>query len=808
MNGDDLDHLWAKSPEKDRSGDLTLVAHLLATLRSGWQVRDRVGSVPGMPAWFWRCALLAMLCHDAGKVAALFQQMLRAGRDRTLAWGERHEVLSLGFLPTILGDLSDAERRMVAFGVATHHRALIPARSRTASAEDHRRKPKDTLSRLYRNAPIDKLITRMGPVDRDSATRLASWLAATAAAHDLIHPARRPLPEPDGLIASAHDELLTLFNHRFDKVSGRAAVLLQGAVTLADHLASANVDLHNHQVLGAGTHDVVEAAVTAKDGTLAGFQLAAALHDGHLLVRAPTGGGKTEAALLWAARQVRSIIERAGGVPRVFYTLPYLASINAMAVRLGTLFRDDVIGVSHSRSGSFHLSRAVADLNDEDDGSGRITAAQKAVSRAAATRLFRETFRVGTPYQLLRGALAGPAHSSALLDAANSVFILDELHAYDPARLGIILAGLRFWESLGGRIGVVSATTPAALVELLNETLVEPLTVLDAPRHSWPIRHRLHTSTDHLTSTPSVDAIRTRLDSGQSVLVVANNVADAQALFTELAPHATDLFGEDAATLLHSRFGRRDRQAIEARVRERYGTGPARQPGLLVGTQAVEVSLDVDFDAIHTSGAPLDALLQRFGRVNRRGIRGPADVVVHEPDYRERRGAPGLFADAVYEETPTRHTLDILTAHDGALLSEADVADWLDEIYAGPWGEQWRDEVRQRRDQFTAGFFTFTHPFDDRSSLEAAYDEHFNGSEAVLADDLEEYRELLASARGRAGRLLADDLLIPLPSPGRYRIRWDKRAEVRYVDADYDTATGLGALRGSDAPTYRAGEVI
>jgi CRISPR-associated endonuclease/helicase Cas3 len=70
---------------------------------------------------------------------------------------------------------------------------------------------------------------------------------------------------------------------------------------------------------------------------------------------------------------------------------------------------------------------------DETADNNRVSAAHKAVSRTAATRLFRELVRVGTPYQLLRGALAGPAYSSILVDAVNSVFVFDELHAYEPA---------------------------------------------------------------------------------------------------------------------------------------------------------------------------------------------------------------------------------------------------------------------------------------------------------------------------------------------------------------------------------------
>ena len=117
----------------------------------------------------------------------------------------------------------------------------------------------------------------------------------------------------------------------------------------------------------------------------------------------------------------------------------------------------DLVGVAHARAASYYLHAAA----DDDCATLDASAARRALARNRATRLFREPVRVGTPYQpLVRGALAGPAHSSILIDAANSVFILDELHIYETGKLGIILAMIRLWTRLGGRIGVVSATFP------------------------------------------------------------------------------------------------------------------------------------------------------------------------------------------------------------------------------------------------------------------------------------------------------------------------------------------------------------
>jgi CRISPR-associated endonuclease/helicase Cas3 len=87
---------------------------------------------------------------------------------------------------------------------------------------------------------------------------------------------------------------------------------------------------------------------------LAAALLEAQLVLGHLLLRAPTGFGKTEAALLWAATQVEDLSRRTGGIPRLFYTLPYLASINAMTGRLSGEVEKDLIGVAHSRAASWY----------------------------------------------------------------------------------------------------------------------------------------------------------------------------------------------------------------------------------------------------------------------------------------------------------------------------------------------------------------------------------------------------------------------------------------------------------------------
>ncbi|NED93009.1 DEAD/DEAH box helicase, partial [Streptomyces sp. SID11233] len=91
-------------------------------------------------------------------------------------------------------------------------------------------------------------------------------------------------------------------------------------------------------------------------------QAEAADTSGHLLLRSWTGSGKTEAVLLWARRQITELGTLHSCVPRVFYVLPYLASINAMTERLEKeLDARDRIGVAHSKAASYHLAQALKD---------------------------------------------------------------------------------------------------------------------------------------------------------------------------------------------------------------------------------------------------------------------------------------------------------------------------------------------------------------------------------------------------------------------------------------------------------------
>lgn len=809
----DFPDIVAKSPPPDAPPGTpgeSLTDHSLAAREQACAVRVRSGRLPGVPEWFWHAVELAALLHDFGKVDKGFRRSLRPGGRR---WGERHEVLSLAAVGLLLPEESFF-RRWVAVLVVTHHRPLTLA---------HDPNNRGILT-TYLNECAPPLHDSFSDIDDDQAQALLSWF------HDRAREYRL-LDEPVELTGITAKDMLSTVETLLHEIDTRdtkkkrpldgspdlAWLLGQGAITFADHLSSAHIELVTAHPLGAFPgHFRTSTTLYAHQ------QHADEPTRPHLLLRSRTGSGKTEAALLRGDHAIAAINTEHGGLPRVFYVLPYLASINAMADRLGNKLGTD-IGVLHSRAGVYHLNQ----LGDEDDESTD-TAAQ-ALAAVEATKLHRERLRVTTPYQLVQAAFAGAADSSMLLDTTNSVFVFDELHAYEPRRLGMFLAMMRLWaRELHGRIIVLSATLPTRFTDLFLDTVghdqadlvdgfaaeptatATPVTSPDTDRSSaaGASRHRLHLAETHLTDPASRRRIADDLTAGRAVLVIANNITDAITLYEDLREYAPNTADDGtAAWLLHARFRHRDRAATETTITDwfatRHGTQPPRG-GLLVATQAAEVSLDVDLDALHTSGAPPEPLIQRMGRVNRLGLRPAAPVWINTPRLDEPLSNPR--ADRVYDPIPTQHAWHSMSAYNRQLITEADTQRWVDDLYTSAWGDEWEAAVRRHQQNFAQAFLDFSDPFHDRSQLKQDFFEQFDGFDAILADDLDEYRDLLGTGSRAEGRLQASSLHIPLPQRQLYRAEFCHELGIHYVNGDYSVETGLTALF-HDA-TYQPGELI
>ena len=272
--------------------------------------------------------------------------------------------------------------------------------------------------------------------------------------------------------------------------------------------------------------------------------------DGSALLVAPTGSGKTEAALLWVAHQ-SSII---GTLPRLFYTLPYQASMNAMQKRLEkNSSKQEYVGLQHGRS-LLSLYRFLL-----EKGYGSKTAARTAKWAWDLSRLNYPPVRVFSPYQMLKGLYRLKGYEALLTDYHNAAFIFDEIHAYEVTRLAMILKTIEYLRvNFNARFFIMSATFPTLIQGWLSEALDNPAIIeADAKLFQEFIRHRLILHDGELLTDSGLTNVVNDARSGKSVLVVCNLVDRAQEAYNQISAQLNQV--DIRTELLHGRFNMRDR---------------------------------------------------------------------------------------------------------------------------------------------------------------------------------------------------------------------------------------------------------
>jgi CRISPR-associated endonuclease/helicase Cas3 len=311
----------------------------------------------------------------------------------------------------------------------------------------------------------------------------------------------------------------------------------------------------------------------------------------HTLVVASTGAGKTD-----------YLFKRTKG--RVFYTLPFQASINAMFKRVSKDLKsynpDLDIRVLHSAS-------MVVRQNGKEEES-------------VLQPLFGSAIKILTPHQLAAIAFGMKGYEAMLLDLRDCDIILDEIHTYTGVSQAIVLKLVQILKKLDCAIHIGTATMPTKLyqkiVEELGDDILEekltPEELDDFDRHTL---YKINSFEE------SLSYIRQAIEEDKKVLVVYNRVARAQEAYLNLK----ELYPNIPILLLHSRFKRGDRNLKEKLLlgldEEGNSNGEfntSTEACIVVSTQIVEVSLDISFDLMVTETAPIDALIQRFGRVNRK----------------------------------------------------------------------------------------------------------------------------------------------------------------------------------------------
>lgn len=339
---------------------------------------------------------------------------------------------------------------------------------------------------------------------------------------------------------------------------------------------------------------------------------------GTYILEAPMGIGKTEAALYAAY----SIIA-AGQATGLYFALPTQLTSNKIHDRVNDFLKKILTSeCPHRRALLLHGNAWLKEIEmGEDGGAGGSWF-------SVGKRGILAPFAVGTIDQALMAVMNVKHGFVRAFGLAGKVVILDEVHSYD-AYTGTILDKLvETLRALQCTVIILSATlTKERREKLLTQAVSNdsyPLLTVKRSDDDSPIettatvRGKILVSIQSF-STPDIalEAALTRAEGGQQVLWIENTVAEAQRTFSILAARADGLGIE--CGLLHSRFLKADRALHEEYWVTRYGKGNSelrRQQGrILVGTQVLEQSLDIDADFLVTKICPTDMLLQRIGRL-------------------------------------------------------------------------------------------------------------------------------------------------------------------------------------------------
>ena len=368
-----------------------------------------------------------------------------------------------------------------------------------------------------------------------------------------------------------------------------------------------------------------------------------------LILESETGSGKTEAAIL---RFVA--LWRAGLVDGLYFAVPTRAAAKQLHGRvcmaLDRFFPADarvqtVLAIPGyhvaGRAGGQRVGRFAVFWEDEPDEETRL-----ARWSAESTRTFLSaTAAVGTVDQaLLAGLQVKWAHLRAAA-LSRSLLVVDEVHASDAYMTELVSAVLRGHLQLGGHALLMSATLGASARTVFAAKgaripLPAPTTAEAVPYPALVVagRRAPETRAIPVVGRQKVVSISTRPVLGESaeivelalsaardgakVLVIRNTVTSAQAVFSTLLDRGGGSLALEAArkpALHHSRFAVEDRRLLDDAVERALGKD--RVPGgvVVIGTQTLEQSLDIDADYLITDLCPVDVLLQRIGRLHRHG---------------------------------------------------------------------------------------------------------------------------------------------------------------------------------------------
>lgn len=411
---------------------------------------------------------------------------------------------------------------------------------------------------------------------------------------------------------------------------------------------------------------------------------------------APTGAGKTEFAILWAKNTGKKLI----------YTLPLRVALNDLFKRFNdyALNKDEFIGLLHSTAFMEYITEEKNSLEID---------VEKKVSSA---NLLSYSLMLSTPDQVFLTSLNYYGSDKIISVYPLSAFVIDEIQTYNPEMASIIIKTLKIIEKLGGKILVMTATLPPYFESFFSEDLsfineidekykkiyynyrlnlkkLDTAQIKDNVKNYTLKRHKIEVienerlvDDDLNVKEVLIDYLSTLKNSGKkNNFIVVNTVSKAIKIYEYLKEKVKKGELKDEVFLLHSRLIEKVKDEIINKIKERLKENNQENGVIVVATQIIEASVDLDFDGMITEISPIDSQIQRWGRVYRKPEkRGNKDYdgknaniyIFAKIDGRTR----SIYSGEIMNEV-LKKTVEVLKGFENKIISYEDERQMIDFVF-------------------------------------------------------------------------------------------------------------------------------